>query len=183
MTNGNAFPDTELNARVSAVRAQMAERNLDGLLIASPENIYYLTGLDHWGFFATHVLVVPREGEMALVTRAMEGITVNNMVANAKFYGHADHEEPSDYVIKALTALGLMGARLALEEKTLFLTPHVSSLIKAGAPSAPVAGWFGDRGRAAACKVAPGGGVHSGRGQGGGCRNVGSYRGCQRWRQ
>ncbi len=136
MTNENAFPAAELSARVSAVRAQMAERNIDGLLIASPENIYYLTGLDHWGFFATHVLIVPRDGEMALITRAMEGITVNNMVANAKFYGHSDHEEPSDYVIKALTASGLMGGRLALEEKTLFLTPHVSSLIKAGVPSA-----------------------------------------------
>lgn len=131
-----AFPAAELSARVSNVRVRMAERDIDGLLIASPENIYYLTGLDHWGFFATHVLVVPRDGEMALITRAMEGITIENMVENAKFYGHADHEEPSDYVLKALNDLGLMGARLALEERTLFLTPHVATLIKQGDTSA-----------------------------------------------
>ena len=33
-------------------------------MVSVPENIYYLTGLDHWGFFACHALVVPVEGRM-----------------------------------------------------------------------------------------------------------------------
>lgn len=114
----------------------MRGHDIDGLLIASPENIYYLTGLDHWGFFATHVLVVPRDGDMALIARAMEGITVQNQVSNARFYGHADHEVPSDFVFSALRDLGLSDARLALEERTLFLTSHVARLIKEGTPRA-----------------------------------------------
>ncbi|MFQ6023947.1 MAG: aminopeptidase P family N-terminal domain-containing protein [Acidiferrobacterales bacterium] len=56
---GLAFPREEFDARRSNVRTAMVERDIDGLLIASPGNIYYLTGLDHWGFSATHVLVVP----------------------------------------------------------------------------------------------------------------------------
>ena len=136
MTSTPTFPKSELDVRLANVRSAMAAADIDGLLIASPENIYYLTGLDHWGFFATHVLVVPREGELALITRAMEGITVANQVANAVFYGHADHEEPSDYVLGALADRNLTGAKLALEERTLFLTPRVAQLIKQGAPGA-----------------------------------------------
>jgi hypothetical protein len=60
----NAFPPAELDARLRAVRAEMAARDLDALVVSLPENIYYLTGLDHWGFFACHLLIVPRDGEM-----------------------------------------------------------------------------------------------------------------------
>ena len=136
MSDTPVFPPKELDKRLTNVRTAMAARKIDGLLIASPENIYYLTGLDHWGFFATHVLIVPRDGTMALITRAMEGITVENQVSNATFYGHADYEEPSDHVLKALSDMGLGDGRLALEERTLFLTPHVAQLIKQGAPAA-----------------------------------------------
>ena len=92
------FPEEELNRRLAAVRQMMKDRDLDALLVSVPENIYYLTGLDHWGFFACHVLVVPAEGSMALACRAMERITVENQVGNADFYGHGDTEELSDYV-------------------------------------------------------------------------------------
>ena len=136
MPMGRPFPKQELDDRLVSVRAAMAERDLDGLLIASPENIYYLTGLDHWGFFAAHVLVVPRDGEMALIAREMERITVENQVDNAMFYGHADHEEPGDFVLRALQRLGLSAGKLALEERALFLTPRIAQLIKDGSPGA-----------------------------------------------
>ncbi|MCP5072709.1 MAG: aminopeptidase P family protein [Rhodobacteraceae bacterium] len=136
MADTSPFPPQELEGRLAKVRASMAERNLDGLLIASPENIYYLTGLDHWGFFATHILAVSPDGRMILIARAMEGITVANQVHNADFYGHADHEEVSDYVLQAMNDLGYRDGRVALEEQCLFLTPRNASLIKQGAPQA-----------------------------------------------
>ena len=56
MTDNNGgrpvFPDEELDRRLRAVRAAMAARDLDGLLVSVPEKVYYLSGLDHWGFFA-----------------------------------------------------------------------------------------------------------------------------------
>ena len=54
----------------------MAERELSACLLSAPENIFYLTGLDHWGYFAPHMLIVPAAGEMVLVARAMERVTV-----------------------------------------------------------------------------------------------------------
>ena len=54
MSEHNVFPTEELNQRLSNVRSQMVEANVDGVVITIPENIYYLTELDHWGFFACH---------------------------------------------------------------------------------------------------------------------------------
>jgi Xaa-Pro dipeptidase len=124
------FPKDELDQRIAKARNALAANKLDGIVIAVPENIYYLTGLDHWGFFAAHVLVLNRDGEMALSCRAMERITVENQVTNAKFYGHKDHEELSDYVHQAMKDLGLAGARVGLEKRSLFLTARHAERIQ-----------------------------------------------------
>ena len=136
MLDAPVFPDSELDGRLARVRDAMAAAELDGLVVAVPENIYYLTGLDHWGFFACHVLVIGPAGEPVLVARAMERITVENQVRNARFSGHKDHEELADYVVKAIADLGLTRGRLGLEKRSLFLTAHHAERIIASAPQA-----------------------------------------------
>jgi Xaa-Pro dipeptidase len=101
---GSYFNPGEYAARLSAVRQVMARRGTDLLLLSAPENIFYLTGLDHWGYFAPHVVILPIEGEMVLVTRGMEKVTIANQVANARFEGHGDHESAADAVGRALAA-------------------------------------------------------------------------------
>lgn len=131
-----AFPDAELVRRVAAVRARLAEPDLDGIVVSVPENIYYLTGLDHWGYFACHLLVVPRDGEMILIARAMERITVENQVGNARFMGHADHEDIVDHALRALGELGLAGGRIGIEKRSLFLTARVAEGLQGRTPGA-----------------------------------------------
>ena len=80
----------------------MMARDLDLCLVSTPENIFYLTGLDHWGYFVPHVLIVPQDGEMVLVTRQMERVTVANQVRHAAFQGYADHETAADVVVRLL---------------------------------------------------------------------------------
>ena len=132
MSNTIPFPQEELERRLSKVSGILDANNLDGIIISVPENIYYLTGLDHWGFFAAHVLIMSRDGEMGLACRAMEKITFDNQVENAKFYGHADHEELSDYVHQAMKDLGLVGGRIGIEKRSLFLTPRHAERIQDG---------------------------------------------------
>ena len=122
MNKHNVFPPEELKQRLLNVRSQMVVANVDGVVITIPENIYYLTELDHWGFFACHLLVVPREGEMILVCRAMESITIENQVKNARFFGHGDNEDPANYIVSALSELGLLNSRIGMEKNSLFLT-------------------------------------------------------------
>ncbi|HKJ53117.1 MAG TPA: Xaa-Pro peptidase family protein [Gammaproteobacteria bacterium] len=134
--NNSAFPESELEQRLAAVRRRMKQQGLDGLLVSVPENIYYLTGLDHWGFFACHILVVPADSGMALACRAMERITVENQVSNAEFYGHADTGELSDEILKILEDRGLGSARLGIEKRSLFLTPRIYERILDGSQDA-----------------------------------------------
>jgi len=134
--NTAPFPETELAARVGRAREALKDNDLDGLLISVPESIYWLTGMDHWGFFAAHVLILNRDGEMGLACRAMERITFENQVTNAGFYGHKDHEELSDYVLRAMSDLGLSGGRVGMEKRSLFLTPRHAERIQAGDPQA-----------------------------------------------
>ncbi len=130
------FPEPELDLRLAAVRQRMRALDLDALVVSVPENIYYLTRLDHWGFFACHLLIVPLEGRLALSCRAMERINVENQVSNADFYGHGDSEELADYVTRILAERGLASAKLGIEKRSLFLTPRIYELILAGSPGA-----------------------------------------------
>ena len=88
--------EAEHAARLAALRRRMQAQDLDLVLVSQPDNIFYLTGLDHWGYFVPHLLIVPIEGEPVLTTRAMEGVTIANQVRAARFVGHSDSETVAD---------------------------------------------------------------------------------------
>lgn len=87
------FPPEEYERRVHAVRESMRQRGLDGCVFSSPENVYYLTGLDHMGYFAYQALVLPASGQPVLVTRRMEEATVRDQVPHLKHVGYSDGVE------------------------------------------------------------------------------------------
>jgi Xaa-Pro dipeptidase len=109
------FSAKEFEDRLASLRGAMAEKDLSACLISSPENVFYLTGLDHWGYFAPHILIVPASGEMILVTRAMERVTIVTQVRNARFEGHRDSEAAADRTGSILKELRLSGGRLGWE--------------------------------------------------------------------
>lgn len=87
-------PPAEFESRLAKVREGMGERGLDACLISAPENVFYLTGLDHQGYFAFELLIVPREGSPILVTRAMERATVEDQVPWIEHVGYSDGVDP-----------------------------------------------------------------------------------------
>ena len=129
------FTRAEFEARLSAVRRDMAARGLDLLLLSSPENIFYLTGLDHWGYFAPHLLMVPREGEMALITRAMEKVTIGNQVTSARFFGHGDNETAAEAFARALGEMGYRAGRIGIEAWSAGLPHGLALSLQQHAPS------------------------------------------------
>ena len=52
------FPDTEMRARIAAVRTRMEARGLDALLTTDPSNMHWLTLYDGWSFYVPQGVVV-----------------------------------------------------------------------------------------------------------------------------
>ena len=100
--HSNPFTDEELNQRLKKTKTLMESNNLDLIILSAPENIFYLTGLDHWGYFAPTVLIVSLKDSPVLITREMERVVIRNQVRNANFMGHSDTETAADVVEKYL---------------------------------------------------------------------------------
>ncbi len=135
MMHDNPFSEAEIARRLAAVRAGLAQRGLDGAVIAAPENVFYLTGLDHWGYFAPHLLVIPLTGTPVLVTRAMERVSVEKQVKTAEFSGHSDSETAADVAARVLRDRKLTGRRLGLEYWTGGLSHGLALSLQAQADS------------------------------------------------
>ncbi|MER8899634.1 Xaa-Pro peptidase family protein [Mesorhizobium sp. M0676] len=118
----NPFSEAEIAGRLARVRTLLGERNLDAAVFASPENVFYLTGLDHWGYFTPHLLVVAQEGQPVLVTRANERWTIENRVKAAAFRSHSDSQTAADVAALVLADMGLSGKQIGLEYWTAGLS-------------------------------------------------------------
>ena len=129
--HSNPFSDEELSRRLAATRQEMAARGLNLVLLSAPEHVFYLTGLDHWGYFAPHVLIVAAEGELVLVTRAMEHVAIRNQVRNATFIGHSDSESAADVVVKHLKGAS-SGKTIGLEAASAGLSYAMGQALKQG---------------------------------------------------
>lgn len=136
MNEAPYFPPAEYEVRLRHLRQRMAARQLDACLISTPENIYYLAGLSHQGYFAYHLLIVPLEGALTLITRAMERVTITNQMPHARFVGYGDSDDPVAVTNRVLSEDGLTDKRLGLEKSTLFLLPRIAEGLTASLPQA-----------------------------------------------
>jgi Xaa-Pro dipeptidase len=126
----NPFSDGEIDARLARVRQELTQRELDAAIFASPENVFYLTGLDHWGYFAPHLLIVALDGRNVLITRAMERVSVEKQVRSAEFRGHSDSETAADMAARVLKDLKLANRRIGLEYWTSGLSLGLASSLQ-----------------------------------------------------
>ena len=114
-----AFPAQEHDARVGAVREAMRARGLEALLVSSPEDVYYLLGLNHLGYFAVTLLVLPLEGAPVLVSRAMEHATVRLQAPQCVHVAYEDAQDPAGAAISALRGTG--AGRVGVDRSTMYL--------------------------------------------------------------
>lgn len=128
------FTQEEYDQRLARLRQEMQARELDACLISQPENIYYLTGLDHFGYFAYHALLVTHEGPMALVARAMEQVTMDLMLVNTVFYGFEDGQDHVAFTLDVLRELDIVNGALGLEKASFSLQTLLVEAIAAGLP-------------------------------------------------
>jgi Xaa-Pro dipeptidase len=116
-----ALTAAEFAERLHRTRREMAARGLAALLVVSPENVYYVAGLNHLGYFAFTLLVVPRDGRPRLVTRAMERRTVAAQAPDCVHVAFADDEDPAQAARRAVREVTKPGDRVGLERTSMFL--------------------------------------------------------------
>ncbi len=107
---------------------------LDALLVTVPENIYYLVGLDHFGYFAFHALVLPAEGEAVLIARRMEHVTIARDVPDLDFAGYGDEDDIAFHCVDVVRCTVGTRTRIGMEQSSLYFPPKVWSTIVASMP-------------------------------------------------
>lgn len=116
----------------------VAAADLDVLLVTIPENIYYLIGLDHFGYFAFHMLVVPANGEPVLIARKMEHVTIGRDVPDLAFAGYGDADDVGEHCVRVLAGAVTEPKHIGMEESSLYLIPAVARTIRERFSSARV---------------------------------------------
>ncbi len=112
-----AFAIEEYERRIRSVRRGMAERDLDGLLIFSPHNVYYLSGMDSENLFDFQCLIVPRDGTPVLVILDFEEARAANSVGLGEIVSYHAFDDPIAAVVAEVRRLGLAGGHLGLEQR------------------------------------------------------------------
>ena len=118
------FEPAEFAARRAKVKAALAARDLAGLLLFSPESMYWLTGYDTFGFCFFQCLVFRADGTMALLTRSadLRQAQHTSNIEDIRIWTDEGGAQPAAQ-LKALVAdLGLEGDKLGIETETQGLT-------------------------------------------------------------
>ncbi len=75
-----SYPLEEFRRHNESLQKEMARAGIDMLMLSTPENIYYSTGYRSWytsSLFRPVYVLVPREGDPAIILRLLEKTTVH----------------------------------------------------------------------------------------------------------
>ena len=123
-----AFPQAEYDRRVAEVRQAMVDRQIDVLLIQTPENINYLTGYDTIGYSSYLCLALPVDVDPVLVIREMERGVAMSTTWLTSIATSGDTDDPVERTVDALTTRNLLSRRIAMEGSAPFVTPSTWSV-------------------------------------------------------
>lgn len=141
--NEPAFPAREYRRRLEATWQGIAGRGLDGLVLVSPSNIYYLAGMDSENLFDLQALIVPAHADPVLVIFDFERGRFENSAWLPKPVTYGGFEDPIGAVVATLRELGLDAGRLGIEQRLPWLSPHHFGRLRDALSKATVEDAFG----------------------------------------
>ncbi len=115
------FNREEYQHRLALTQSRMEELGFDALILHQPENVSWLGGFWHDGFFSYHSLVVPRSGDPRLVIRALENPVAEACSWVVDRHRYFDGEDPLDFLADALEEVCDSGATIGLEFDSFYL--------------------------------------------------------------
>ncbi len=129
---GNAVPISveERQQRIAKAQSLMAEHDIDAILIEPGSAMLYFSGISWWRSERLTALVIPREGDIGVVTPYFEEPSVReSMTFGDDVRTWHEHEDPFERVAGILKDRGLVSGRIGLEETVRFFV--VAGLAKA----------------------------------------------------
>jgi Xaa-Pro dipeptidase len=131
------FAMSEYEDRLKAVRLNMAQRNLDVLLVTGPENMFYLTGYRTTGYYVFQALVVPQNEDLHFVVRQIEFSNVLGRSWTKKGTSVPDTENILSATADALARIaGTCRVRIGFEDRGYFLPSALVDELRARLPNA-----------------------------------------------
>lgn len=132
---GDAVPITvaERKARIAKAQRLMAQQGLDAILLEPGSAMRYFTGIGWWRSERLTAVIIPREGDIAVVTPEFEEPSVRErMTFGDDVRVWNEHQNPFDRVASVLKDRGLTGGKIGLENTVRYF---VVEGLKLAAPS------------------------------------------------
>jgi len=108
---------SERKQRVEKAQQLMAQNDIDAILVEPGSAMLYFSGIRWWRSERLTALVIPREGDIGVVTPYFEEPSVReSMTFGDDVRTWDEHESPFERVAEILEDRGLKGGRIGLEE-------------------------------------------------------------------
>jgi Xaa-Pro dipeptidase len=112
----------EFERRLRKLRQRMAERDLDAMLVTTPENICYLTGFESPGHYYFNALIVPMDSEPFMTPRMLEDSGVDALTWIEITRPYHDFQNPIEVLYQTLQEFNLHDKRIGFEKQCWFFT-------------------------------------------------------------
>ena len=129
------FSRAEYEARLRAVRHEMAARRVDVLLVDEAEHLAYLAGW-HASGSRYHGCLVPSDGDPVMVFRRLDEAAFLERSWLSDRVCFPDTEDPVEAVVRTITARGWAACRLGVETDSHYLTVQVYEALRRALPRA-----------------------------------------------
>ena len=118
------FSKKEFLQRKTKVLKSMKEQNLDALLMFRQESMYWLTGYDTFGYVFFQTLVLDKNGNVILLTRAPDLRQAQNTsnIEDIRIWVDKDGSNPTDDLKVILNELSLEGKNIGIEYEAYGMT-------------------------------------------------------------
>jgi Xaa-Pro dipeptidase len=129
-----AFSLDEYRGRLARLGEQIARTSLDALVVAAPEDLYYLTGFRSMDVFGFQVLVVRPGEEPLMVVRKVARASFERTAWTRRVTTYADYENPGAVLAAAVTELAGV-RRVGVPTRSPYLTPDALAQARAALPA------------------------------------------------
>ena len=118
------FSKEEFSKRKTNILKSMKEQKLDALLMFRQESMYWLTGYDTFGYVFFQTLVLDKNGNTILLTRAPDLRQAQNTsnIEDIRIWIDKDGSNPTDDLKIILDELSLKGKKIGIEYEAYGMT-------------------------------------------------------------